>query len=152
MRRIALGIATVGGIGYAPGAPGTWASLAALPLVPLLAGLPGRWLAGHALVVAVVVVAGIWAAGRADAWLEVHDDGCIVVDELGGMLVGSLFVPGTWTAAVLVFVLFRVFDIWKPFPIDRIDQRWPGGLGVVCDDVVAGAYAGLLARAILEVS
>jgi len=67
------------------------------------------------------------------------------------MATAALFVPATWTAAVLVFVVFRVFDVLKPSPAGLIDRRGRGGLGVVGDDLVAGAYAGIVTRVILEV-
>lgn len=151
VRALALLIATAGGVGYAPVAPGTWGSLVVVPVFPWLGVLHERSILAHLALVALVIGVGIWAAGRADAIFGQHDHGRIVVDEVSGMLVASLCVPGTWTAAWLVFVLFRVFDVWKPFPADRIDRRWPGGLGVVCDDLVAGLYAGIAARVLLEV-
>ena len=151
VRALALLVATAGGIGYAPVAPGTWGSLVVVPFFPWLGALHERSVAGHLALVAVVIAVGIWAAGRADAIFGEHDHGCIVVDEVSGMLVASLCVPGTWTAAWVVFALFRLFDVWKPFPANRIDRRWPGGLGVVGDDLVAGLYAGIAGRVLLEV-
>jgi phosphatidylglycerophosphatase A len=100
-------------------------------------------------VVALVVVGAVWAAGSAEEILGGHDHARIVVDELAGLVVAGLFVPGTWGAAALAFVLFRVFDVWKPFPARAIDTRVRGGLGVVGDDVVAGVYAGLVSRGLL---
>jgi len=151
VRALAILVATAGGIGYAPVAPGTWGSLVVVPLFPWLGALHARSVVAHVGLVALVIAAGIWAAGRADEAFGAHDHGRIVVDEVSGMLVASLCVPGTWTAAWLVFVLFRVFDVWKPFPANRIDRRWPGGLGVVGDDLVAGLYAGVAGRVLLEV-
>lgn len=150
MRALAVTIATVGGLGHAPWAPGTWASLAAVPLVPALGWLHARSLVAHAAIVIAVIAVAVWAAGRAEAYFAEHDAGCVVVDEVSGMLVGSLFVPATWLAALLLFVLFRLFDIWKPYPANVIDRGWSGGVGVVGDDLVAGLYAGLAARAVLE--
>lgn len=136
---IARWIATCGGLGYAPVVPGTVASLPVALLAWLLAP-SGPW-----LVVAVLLVsaAGIWAAGREEARLGVHDPGWIVVDEAAGMLVALIGHPPSllWVAAL--FVLFRVMDVWKPFPIHRL-QSLPGGWGVVCDDLLAGLYANLL--------
>jgi phosphatidylglycerophosphatase A len=146
---LAVAIATVGGVGYAPVASGTVGSLVVLPLLPALATLR-VWspVAAVALVVALAVVA-VWAAGRAEEILGGQDHSCIVVDEVVGMAVAGLLVPGTWGAAVLVFVLFRLFDVVKPFPAGLIDGRVEGGLGVVGDDLVAGAYAGAAARFLL---
>ena len=145
-------IATVGGVGYLPVAPGTAGSLVAVPLLPLLAGLRTRApLAGWAAVGAIVLLA-LWAADRADRVFVAHDDGRIVIDEVAGMVVAGLLVPGTWTAAALVLVLFRIFDVAKPWPASVIDRRVIYGLGVVGDDLVAGMYAGAGARLILALA
>jgi phosphatidylglycerophosphatase A len=151
VRALVVFLATAGGVGYAPVAPGTAGSLVALPLIPLLGLLHDRHgaLVWVAAVVAIVAIA-IWAAGRAEP-LFGHDAGRIVVDEVAGMVVASCFVPATWTAALVVFVLFRIFDVWKPYPASVVDRSWPGGLGVVGDDLVAGCYAGLGARLVMGV-
>jgi phosphatidylglycerophosphatase A len=149
VRALVLALATVGGIGYAPVAPGTFGSLAAVPLLPLLAALRASSLLLYLAVVTAVLAAAIWSAGRAEELLEGQDHARIVIDEVAGMVVAGLFLPGTWLAAGAALVLFRFFDVWKPFPADLIDARVEGGLGVVADDVVAGAYAGLASRAIL---
>ncbi|MCW5889849.1 MAG: phosphatidylglycerophosphatase A [bacterium] len=151
MRALVVILATGGGAGYVPVAPGTAGSLVAVPLIPLLGlvharGGPGLWAAAVAALIAIA----IWAAGRAEP-LFGHDAGKIVIDEIAGMIVASCFVPATWTAAAVVFVFFRLFDVWKPFPAGVVDRSWPGGLGVVGDDLVAGVYAGLVARLLLEV-
>lgn len=132
-------IATVGGLGYAPIAPGTVASLpVALAVWALVPTAPG--LIGAAIIVTVV---GIWAAGREEAYLGRHDPTCLVVDEAAGMLVALVALPLGLGWVLAAFVLFRVMDVWKPFPIDGL-QRLPGGYGVVLDDVLAGVYANVL--------
>jgi phosphatidylglycerophosphatase A len=136
---IARWIATCGGLGYAPVVPGTVASLPVALLAWLLAP-GGPWLAAAALVVSA---AGIWAAGREEARLGVHDPGSIVVDEAAGMLVALVGHPASLSWVLALFLLFRVMDVWKPFPIHRL-QSLPGGWGVVCDDLLAGLYANLL--------
>jgi phosphatidylglycerophosphatase A len=68
---------------------------------------------------------------------------------VAGLVTAGIFVPGTWAAAVLAFLLFRLFDVWKPFPASVFDERVRGGLGVVGDDLIAGVYAGLVGRGIL---
>lgn len=151
VRTLALALATVGGIGYLPIASGTAGALVALPLLPLLAAVCARSVGLYVVTVVGVVAVAVWAAGRAEVILGGHDHSAIVVDEVAGLVVAGCFVPGTWRAAGLAFVLFRLFDIWKPFPADRIDSGVAGGLGVVGDDLVAGAYAGLVARGILAV-
>ncbi len=151
VRTLAVLLATVGGVGYFPVAPGTAGSFVAIPLLPFLAGLRASTPILGWGGVAVVVAAALWAAGRADRIFPGHDHGRIVIDEVAGMVVGGLFVPGTWAAAGLVFVLFRIFDVVKPWPAGLIDRRVPLGIGVVGDDLVAGAYAGIVARILLEV-
>jgi phosphatidylglycerophosphatase A len=151
VRALVIVLATVGGAGYAPVASGTVGSLVALPLVPWLArARDASWLLGVGLVVAIVVVA-IWSAGRAEVIFGAKDHSYIVIDEVAGMATAALFTPATWTAAALAFVAFRIFDVLKPFPAGTIDRRGRGGLGVVGDDLVAGAYAGILTRLVLEV-
>lgn len=149
VRTLVLALATVGGVGYAPVAPGTLGSLVALPLLPALAVLRARSPLGYLVVVAVLVAAAVWAAGRAEDILGGHDHSHIVIDEVAGLVVAGLFLPGTWLAAAVAFVFFRIFDVWKPFPAGWIDGGVAGGFGVVGDDLVAGAYAGLAARGVL---
>lgn len=146
---LALVVATVGGVGYAPLAPGTFGSLVAVPLLPALAGVRAWSGAAYGVAVALVVATAVWAAGRAEEYLGGHDHARIVVDEVAGLVVAGIFLPGTWRAAALAFLLFRLFDVWKPFPAGIIDARVGGGLGVVGDDLVAGVYAGLASRGIL---
>ena len=102
-----------------------------------------------AIVVGAVIVAAVWAAGRAEDILGGHDHSHIVVDEVAGLVVAGAFVPGTWRAVTLAFFLFRLFDVWKPFPAGAVDARVSGGLGVVGDDLIAGVYAGLVTRGLL---
>ena len=151
VRALVIVVATAGGAGYAPFASGTVGSLVALPLVPWLARVrDGSWPLGVAVVVAIALVA-VWAAGRAEDIFGGKDHSRIVIDEVAGMATAALFVPATWTAAAIVFVTFRVFDVLKPFPAGAIDRRGRGGFGVVGDDLVAGAYAGLVTRLLVEV-
>jgi phosphatidylglycerophosphatase A len=136
---LARWIATTGGLGYAPFAPGSVTSLPVALLVWAWAP-PRSWLLG---VTAVVTAVGIWAAGREEARAAEHDPSSIVVDEVAGMLVAMLAAPPGLGWTLLFFVLFRVMDVWKPFPIHRL-QDLPGGWGIVVDDLLAGVYAGLL--------
>jgi phosphatidylglycerophosphatase A len=141
-------IATVGGVGHAPFAPGTVAS--AVTVLALGVLTPSRL----ALLVAVlaVILVGTWAAQEAEHALGGKDPGAIVIDEVAGMAVSVLAVPLTPAVLAVAFVLFRVFDIVKPYPANAL-QRLPGGVGVMIDDLVAGLYALLLilgARALLS--
>jgi phosphatidylglycerophosphatase A len=149
VRVLVVILATAGGVGYVPIAPGTAGSLVAMPLLPLLAGLRQRAPLGGWLAVAAILLMALWAADRADSIFPGHDHGRIVIDEVAGMIVAGLFVPGTWGAAALVFVLFRIMDVAKPWPASLIDRRVRSGLGVVGDDLVAGVYAGAGARLLL---
>jgi phosphatidylglycerophosphatase A len=134
--RLALGIATVGGVGRAPLAPGSVASgLTAAAL----------WLAAPSLLtrlvfLVVVVAAGTWAADRAERALGAKDPGAIVADEVAGMTLAVLTLPIDAVSLTVGFVLFRVFDVLKPFPAGTA-QHLPGGLGVMLDDLIAGLYA-----------
>lgn len=138
--RVAVLIATVLGIGYAPIAPGTWGTAAAIPLVLVSAGLT-QW-GFLALCVAVTLVA-IAASGAADRAFGMHDSGRIVADEVAGYFWTMAAAADRADPLMLVtgFVLFRFADILKPPPARAIDRRMPGGAGVVLDDVVAGWWA-----------
>ena len=149
MGRLAVALATVGPIGHLPVAPGTAGSLVALPLLPGLAALRDRSAIAYAVALVVLVAVAVWAAARAEDALGGSDHGAIVIDEVAGMIIAGVLLPGTWAAAALAFVLFRLFDVVKPFPAGLIDARVHGGLGVVGDDLVAGLYAGLGGRVIL---
>lgn len=139
---LAKGIATVGGVGYSPIAPGTCGTLATVPLAWALQGTP--WWGFLAVVVAVTLV-GIWAAGVADRAWGTHDSGRIVVDETAGYLATVAFVDrGSWVVLAVGFVLFRLLDITKPPPIRWIDENAPGGAGVILDDVAAGVIGAAL--------
>jgi phosphatidylglycerophosphatase A len=149
VQRIAVVLATVGPIGRLPVAPGTLGSLAALPLLPGLAAVRDRSVVAYAVALVVMVAVAVWAAGRAEDALGGSDHSAIVIDEVAGMVTAGILLPGTWAAAALAFVLFRLFDVVKPYPANVIDGRVEGGIGVVGDDLVAGLYAGLAGRVIL---
>jgi phosphatidylglycerophosphatase A len=124
--------------GYLPKAPGTWGSLVGLLIFFLLHTLSlGIYLA----VVAGIFLIGTFAAGEAEKIMDHPDPGLVVIDEIAGMLVTMTAVPATPLAMALGFVLFRIFDIWKPFPVNFFDQRFHGGLGIMLDDIVAGIYS-----------
>ncbi len=126
------------GAGLAPKAPGTFGTLAAVPFYLLLARLP---LGAYLAILAVVILAGIWICGRASRDLGVHDHPGVVWDEFAGFFVTMIAAPAGWLWVVAGFVLFRVFDILKPWPIGWLDRRVGGGLGIMLDDLLAGAYA-----------
>jgi phosphatidylglycerophosphatase A len=131
---LALGFGT----GLSPKAPGTVGTLAAFPIYFALQGLP---VAMYWAIAAVFLLAGIWICGRTGAAMGEHDHGGIVWDEIAAFLLVLPCAPPAWWGYGLAFALFRLFDIWKPFPIAWLDARVPGGLGVMLDDVLAAAYA-----------
>lgn len=139
--RVAVALATCGGVGYAPVAPGTFGTAAAVPIAWGASALP-QW--GYLALCAGVTLLAIWAAGRANRVFGEHDSGRIVVDEVAGFLCTMIPVSrGDWRFLLAGFVLFRAADIGKPPPARWIDRRLEGGAGVVLDDVVAGVWAAL---------
>ena len=129
--------------GYSPVVPGTAGSLAALVPCGLLSLLP---LPVSAMFVIAFLVLSIWAAELAESIVGQKDPGCIVIDEFAGMMVTLLGIPFSWQTALAGFLIFRVMDIFKPFPIRYLERTIPGGAGIVVDDVAAGVAAHLLLR------
>ena len=138
MHTLIMFIATGFYSGYLPKAPGTWGSLVGLLLFFLLHTLN---LQIYLAVVAAIFVIGTFAAGEAEKILDRKDPGLVVIDEIVGILITMIAIPATPLAMGLGFILFRIFDIWKPFPIRLIDQRFHGGLGIMLDDIVAGIFS-----------
>lgn len=128
------------GSGLAAIAPGTWGTLAAFPLYFLLSAAGGAiyWLG-----TGLALIAGIWICDKTGRALGVHDYGGIVWDEIAAFLLVLPFAPPTWWGYLLAFLLFRLFDIWKPFPIAWCDGHMKGGFGVMFDDILAAGYSNL---------
>ncbi len=133
-------IATLGPVGYLPIAPGTWGSGAAVILWWLL--LANQHLAVQLTVIVVTIVLAIWSAGIAEQALG-HDAKPIVIDEVVGQWITLTVCSTNIIHFALAFFLFRLFDVWKPFPVKQM-EKFPGGLGVVLDDLLAGGYAALV--------
>ena len=133
-----MGIATGFGAGYLPKAPGTWGSLLALPLHFFLRQLAPSH---YALALAAIFFIAVISAGQAEKILNRKDPGVVVIDEVIGMLITLIAAPNSPLIWLLGFGLFRLFDIFKPYPIRLIDQRINGGMGIVLDDVLAGIYS-----------
>ncbi len=133
VRLVAIGF----GSGLVPRAPGTAGTLAAIPLVLLAATLP-LW--GYLALITGFFALGVWVCHETLRYLGVHDHPVIVWDEVVGYMIGMFGTPITWPAMVVGFVLFRAFDILKPWPIGWLDRHAPGGFGVMIDDVMAGLY------------
>ena len=129
-------LASVFGAGYAPVASGTVGSFVTVVAIWLLPLTPLR----IAVALVVVILVGIWAGSRVERVLGKKDPGVIVIDEVAGMLLSVILLPRTIPVLVTAFLLFRLFDIWKPFPA-RESQVLTGGLGVMVDDLIAGLYA-----------
>ena len=128
------------GSGLIPVMPGTFGSLAAIPVLLLMQLLP-LW--GFWAVTVLACAVGVYLCGKTARDMQVHDHGSIVWDEIAGMMITFLFVPISWLSLIAGFVLFRLFDILKPWPINVIDQRVHGGTGIMLDDILAGAMAAL---------
>lgn len=126
------------GSGLAPFAPGTFGTLAALPLYFLLILFPPQI---YLMVTLIAFAVGVWMCGKVSTDLGVHDHAGIVWDEIVGFLFTMFLVPAHLRWVALGFVLFRIFDIWKPYPIRWLDKHVSGGLGIMLDDVVAAVPA-----------
>lgn len=126
------------GLGAAPRAPGTFGTLLGIPCYLLLQHLS---LTGYLLVLLLLFAFGVWACHYTARVLGVHDHPAIVLDEVVGYLVTMIAAPAGWLWVVAGFVLFRLFDIWKPWPIRWLDRHVHGGFGIMIDDVLAGVYA-----------
>jgi len=158
---VALALSTFG-VGYIPGAPGTYGSVIGVAIYlfvgmhlagaaehGLSVGRQAEFIAGfHFAVIAIAftafALAGIWSAGRVTELFGRDDPHEAVVDEVMGQIITFFFIPFTmsWKWVLAGFLLFRLFDIWKPYPIDTL-QQLPRGLGVCADDILAGVYAGI---------
>ena len=158
---IALAL-TTWGVGYLPLMPGTFGSMVGVAIyfgvVAFDTALGAKFTAAHysqdqitaiswasnSILLIAFVIVGIWASGRSIAMLGNTDPNEAVVDEVLGTLTTLLFIPqgASWIFVLVGFALFRLFDIWKPYPIDSL-QTLPAGVGVCADDIVAGVYAGM---------
>ncbi len=159
---VALTVATCG-VGYLPLAPGTWGAGVGLVLYLIFQAASLRFLtlmrdkgvdattlyllrtSSLVLIILVITLAGVWAATRTETVLRRKDPGLVVVDEVAGQLLAFVFVPASVKPWALVggFILFRLFDIWKPYPVRRLEAL-ESGLGIMADDVLAGIYAAVV--------
>ena len=147
-QKIVLFLATGGYLGHVPIAPGTFGSL---PGLLICLGMSGISLGYAILFTVVFAVVAIVIAKQAKELIGGKDPRSIVIDEITGMMVTLLGIPLTPFSIILGFLVFRAFDILKPFPIRLLDQKVPGGAGIVLDDVIAGVYGNLLIRIVLWV-
>jgi phosphatidylglycerophosphatase A len=144
--RLAVFLATVAYCGYFPIAPGTAGSAAGLVVYLLV-----WWTHSPTLEVALIAVtfaAGVWSASHSERFFGATDPGQVVIDEVLGMLVTLAFIPVGWSAALAGFVIFRVFDIIKPYPANRL-EKLHGGFGIMADDAMAGVYSNVVLRLLM---
>ena len=140
-RSLVLFFASGGCAGYSPLAPGTAGSVVGLLLFYLLATLPP---ALYCAVTFIIILIAIWLAGKAEKLLGRNDPPQIVIDEIAGQLITLAVLPANWIYMLAGFLLFRLLDIIKPWPANKINSDMHGGAGIVLDDVVAGLYANLI--------
>jgi len=141
--RLGLFIATCGYLGYVPVAPGTFGSAAGLVVFAAV-----RWSGSPALELAVIMLlfaVGVWSANAAERHFGGVDPAPVILDEVVGMLITLAFLPVHITGAVVGFLLFRLFDVVKPWPANRLEAVH-GGLGVMADDAMAGVYGNVAMR------
>lgn len=139
LKQPAIFLSTLGGIGYLPKAPGTWASLVTLAPIFLIQSYSGLF--GLIVFCSLIFIVGIWASTHYGKITKSHDSKHCVIDECLGQSLVLLFTPNDLLFYLLAFVYFRFFDIIKPWPTNWFDRNVKGGFGVMIDDVVAGAQA-----------
>lgn len=149
MTRVAVLLATACGVGYTPVAPGTAGSAVGVLLFLVVRDWP-FW--AVTILGAAIITGGIWAGGRAAAHFGREDPGPVVIDEVAGQLVTCAAAGASGGAGALVagFLLFRAFDIFKPWPVRRLESL-PGGLGIMADDLMAGVYGYVTLLALVSV-
>jgi phosphatidylglycerophosphatase A len=146
MKQVSVFVASFGYIGFFPIAPGTAGSLAALPLFAFI-----RWIGVPAIeliAIPIVYAVGVWAANGAEVALGRKDPGPVVIDEVLGMLITLALLPVSLAGVAAGFLLFRIYDIVKPYPAARLEHLH-GGLGIMSDDAVAGVYAYITLRGLM---
>jgi phosphatidylglycerophosphatase A len=146
MNRLILIIARGFGLGRIPVAPGTMGSLLGLLVFVVLGRFPLLIYVGVTL---LLFLLGTIICQRAEQQLDKQDDPSIVFDEVVGLLIALFMAPFIWYWVLLGFALFRLFDIWKPFPIRWLEHRVHGGLGIMLDDAVAGLYALIVLHSVI---
>ncbi len=142
-------LATGFGVGLIPWAPGTAGTALAVPFYLLISGLD---VIAYGVITVAALVVGIPACGRTTRALGQHDHPAIVWDEFVGFLVTMFAAPTTWQTVLLGFILFRIFDILKPWPIATLDRHVHGGMGVMIDDFLAGIYAAACLQLLIRAS
>jgi len=137
------------GAGAAGYAPGTWGTLVAIPVYYLLQGMPLFW---YLAIISCLFLLGVWLCERTARDIGVHDHAGIVWDEIVGYLLSMTAAPRGFLWVAVGFAAFRLFDIWKPWPVRWCDRRVGGGLGIMLDDILAAVYAWLLLQLVAVIS
>ena len=149
-KRLSLMAATGFYLGFIPGAPGTYASVATTLAYYLVLRASNRIIPElHLSVVCLVSAVGVFASTEVGRMKGLKDPQIVVIDEIAGQLVSFLFLPPSLRTLAIGTLLFRAFDIWKPYPIRRL-ERLPEGVGIMADDILAGIYANLTLRLIIR--
>lgn len=146
MKYLIIIISTGIGIGYSPFSPGTLGSLLGIPIY-LLLRFKSNFI--YVLFLIIFIFFSIWISDYAQKYFGKKDDQRIVIDEISGFLCTFLFLDKKIFSILVGFILFRIFDILKPFPIRNLEKRLKGGYGIVLDDVIAGIYANIIIQLIL---
>jgi len=144
--KLIIFLATAAYVGLLPKAPGTFGTLWGI-LLAYLEG--GRGFAFHGAFIIAITAVSIYISGQAELIIGKKDPGEVVCDEVAGVLVAFFLLPFTAFNAILVFILFRIFDILKPYPVSFLDRTIKGGTGIVLDDIAAGIYANIAVHVIL---
>jgi phosphatidylglycerophosphatase A len=144
---LALALASAFGAGYLPIAPGTWGSAVGLVLWFVLPASP----LVQSTVIILLFLVGSWSGSVAEQHFGRTDPGQVVIDEVMGMLITLLLNPVGWKAAIVAFLFFRVADVVKPYPANRL-ERLPGGVGIMADDAMAAVYANLALRVVVTLA
>ena len=148
MKYFFLLLATGFGVGYSPVAPGTLGTLVAILVYCFLSAIPSPI---YEITLVGFFFFSVWISENAERFFGKKDDQRIVIDEVIGFLITMLWVPKTLSFVIIGFLLFRFFDILKPFPIRRLEKGFKGGFGVVLDDIVAGVYANIILRLLFRI-
>ena len=146
MTRLAVFLATAAYCGYAPVAPGTVGSAAGLVVYVLVWATRSSLL--EAALIAATFAIGVWSATHAERYFGTIDPGPVVIDEVLGMLVTLAFIPVGWSGALAGFFIFRIVDVLKPYPANRL-ERLHSGFGIIADDAMAGIYSNLCLRLLI---
>jgi phosphatidylglycerophosphatase A len=148
MRRLGLFIATCGYIGYAPVAPGTFGSAVGLLVFAAVRSSGSQTV--EAATIVILFLIGVWSGTEAEHHFGGIDPAPVVMDEVVGMLITLAFIPVTWIGAIVGFLVFRLLDVYKPWPAARF-ERLPGGLGVMADDGMAALYGNLIMHGLIAI-